>query len=78
MATTVWEAVDTHWCELQRCEATLLEERVYAGEAIPESGPRYFVRARKCSLGLECNLAGYSCRWAWTNPELDPFAMPSL
>jgi hypothetical protein len=33
------------------------------------------VRARRCDLDMECNLAGYSCRWAFTNPDLDPFEM---
>jgi hypothetical protein len=56
------------------CEAVLMEERVYPHEIVPDCGPAYFVRARKCSYGLECNVAGYSCRWAWTNPENDPFA----
>jgi len=30
--------------------------------------------ARKCSSGLECNLNGFSCRWAYTNPNADPLA----
>jgi hypothetical protein len=74
MATIIWETVGSHWCDLQECEAHLLEERIYPIDFVPDTGVPYHVRSRKCSLGLDCNLAGYHCRWAWTNPEHDPFA----
>jgi hypothetical protein len=74
MATIAWEPVATHWCDLQGCEAQLLEQRAYPADQVPDTGVRFKVLARKCSFGVECNLAGYACRWAWTNPDYDPFA----
>ena len=74
MATIIWESAARHWCDLQKCEAELLEQRVYPGDSLPDTRARYQVRARRCSLALDCNLAGYYCRWAWTNPDNDPFA----
>ncbi len=74
MSTIIWEVIKKHWCDLMEQEAELLEERVYPGDPIPEGGTAYQVLARKCSHGIECNMAGYYCRWAWTNPEYDPFA----
>ena len=46
----------------------------YLGDPLPDVGRPYKVLARKCSLGLECNLAGFACRWSYTNPDYDPFA----
>lgn len=55
-------------------EAELLEERVYPADILPDVGAPYQVWARKCSLGVNCNLAGYACRWSFINPDYDPFA----
>ncbi|MBI4771241.1 MAG: hypothetical protein HY784_12740 [Chloroflexi bacterium] len=74
MSTVVWEVAKKIWCDAMRQEAELLEERVYPDERLLAVGAPYRVRARKCSLGIECNLAGYDCRWAATNPDYDPFA----
>lgn len=74
MAVIVWEIVDRHWCDLAQQQAELLEERVYPGDPLPDPGALYQVRGRKCALAVDCNRAGYSCRWAWTNPDYDPFA----
>jgi hypothetical protein len=74
MSTTVWEVIDTIRCDRTGEKAQLLEERVYAGDPVPDVGRPFHVRARKCSLGGECNLAGYACRWSYLNPNFDPFA----
>jgi hypothetical protein len=73
MATVVWEAVSRQWCDLMHQEADLLEERVYPADILPDVGRPYLVWARKCSLGVRCNLAGYTCRWSYLNPDYDPF-----
>jgi hypothetical protein len=54
-------------------EAELLEERVYLDDPFPDVGQPFHVRARKCSLGADCNLAEYACRWSYINPNYDPF-----
>jgi hypothetical protein len=74
MATIVWETVSKHWCDLMNEEAELLEERVYPADLMPDVGAPYHVWARKCSLGISCNLAGCACRWSFINPAYDPFA----
>ncbi len=74
MSVVMWEVVKQVWCNRMQQEAQLLEQRVYAAEPVPAVQASYQVRARKCSLGIDCNLAGYSCRWAFNNPNFDPFA----
>jgi hypothetical protein len=74
MADSVWIEVDKVWCDRVSAEVALLEERVYPAEVLPDTGAPYQVRARKCTLGLDCNLAGYTCRYALNNPNYDPFA----
>lgn len=74
MAETIWIEVDKVWCDRVMAEAALLEERVYPAEPLRDAGTPYQVRARKCAYGLECNLAGYTCRYAFNNPNYDPFA----
>lgn len=72
MATVRWVSVRTQWCDRIGAEARLMEQRVYPADRLPDL-PAYRVNARRCSLWLECNLAGCSCRWAYTNPAYDPF-----
>ncbi len=75
MAKVVWETVGRAFCEHRHEEAQLLEQRVYPDEALPDAGMPYQVRARKCSFDIDCNLAGYPCCCAGTNPGgRDPFA----
>lgn len=74
MSATVWEIVDTITCERTGEPAHLMEERVYRGDPLPDVGQPFKVRARKCSLGSECNQIGYACRWSYLNPSFDPFA----
>jgi hypothetical protein len=73
MSTTVWKIVGQTSCVYTGWPAELLEQRVYFDEHVPDVGQPYRVLARKCSRALECNQAGYSCQWAYTNPGRDPF-----
>ena len=77
MAIIVWESVKKVRCDRLAQEAELLEERIYVEDLMPGVGRPYKVRARKCSLGMDCHLAGFSCRWAYTNPNYDPLAEAS-
>lgn len=72
MATQEWVAVTQEWCNLVEQEVQLLELRVYPADVLPDTQP-YRVAARKCSVDITCNMAGFPCKWAYTNPELDPF-----
>ena len=74
MSDSIWLVVDKVCCDRMQTEARLLEERVYADETVASPGAPFLVRARKCSLGLACNLVGYPCRYAFNNPNYDPFA----
>ncbi|MCB8923293.1 MAG: hypothetical protein H6662_17025 [Ardenticatenaceae bacterium] len=72
MATQKWVAIKQEWCNLVEQDVELMELRVYPDDVIP--GPQeYKVTARKCSVDVTCNMAGFPCKWAYTNPELDPF-----
>ncbi len=72
MAMQKWVAVKQEWCDLVEQDVELLELHIYPDDII--SGPQeYRVAARKCSVDVTCNMAGFPCKWAYTNPELDPF-----
>lgn len=73
MAKIVWERVSQVWCDHRKEMADLLEERVYPDELLPAPAGEFQVRARKCQFAIDCNLAGYPCKWSWTNPDYDPF-----
>lgn len=72
MATAKWVTVKTKWCEAIEAEATLKEHRVYPNDVIPSLQP-YRVTARQCTAAIACNMKGYPCQWAFTNPDLDRF-----
>lgn len=74
MARIQWEIAQTIWCDRLQQDAYLLEQRIYPEDPIPDAGRPYQIKARMCSCGEQCNMIGYSCRWAFTNPHLDPFA----
>lgn len=73
MAVIVWKTAQRIYCDRAQGEADLYEERVYPNDVLPDVGAPYKVRARQCSLGMKCGLAGFTCRWAGTNPVYDPF-----
>jgi hypothetical protein len=72
MAYEAWVTIDTHRCEKLNSDASLLERRIYPADQMPDF-PGYQVRARKCSLGIVCNLAGIPCEWAYSTLGADPF-----
>lgn len=74
MAATEWVVIRKLWCERAHREAQLLEQRVYPAEILPET-VGYRVLAHKCESAIECNLREFPCRWAYTRPEHDPFAL---
>jgi len=74
MSATGWFIVKTTWCERAGRHARLLEQRVYPAEILPDM-LGYRVLARKCECAIECNLREFPCRWAYTRPEHDPFAL---
>ncbi len=73
MPTIIWEVTKKIWCDRVKKEVDLLEERVYPDEPVPDVGKPFQVLARKCPLGVECNLIGFACRWSGLNPNYDPF-----
>lgn len=72
MAAEQWVVVGKRWCEFRQEEATLLEKRAFPSGIVRfYQAPR--VLEQKCDCGVDCNLAGYPCKWAFTNPSYDPF-----
>jgi hypothetical protein len=74
MTTTKWIIVEKKWCELIGQEASIMEQRVYAADMLPDTEP-FRVIARKCSANFACNLADVPCHWAFTNPQVDRFQL---
>ncbi len=74
MATLVDHTLKTIYCERVGQTVSLVEERIYPHEILPDAGgTQYQAKRRRCSEGIDCNLAGYSCRWSGLNPDYDPF-----
>jgi hypothetical protein len=74
MAFTTWVTAGTKYCDLLQRNITFMEQRVYPTIDAPELAG-YRVLAEKCSHDVVCNLAGYPCRWAFTNPSIDRYAL---
>jgi hypothetical protein len=72
VASQAWVTTNTRWCDKMNAEASMMERRVYPAEIMPDF-PAYQVTARKCTLGISCNIAGYPCKWAYSNIGDDPF-----
>lgn len=70
MAITQWVTVKSKFCELIQEQAELQELRAYTTNDYldPDS---YQIIAQRCSVDVPCNLAGCSCKWAYTNPAMD-------
>ncbi len=71
MAISVWTQLDRTWCQRAQEEVFLSEQRVFP-EGLLRQAHEYRVDARRCSHALQCNLTGLACRWAFTNPEVEP------
>jgi hypothetical protein len=68
-----WRLVTTEFCFRARQPARFMElHREVPAETSGQPEDR--VLARACSLAIDCNLVGFPCRWAFTNPDFDPFA----
>jgi hypothetical protein len=74
MAGLTWREERRMLCPRAGQVARLLVEVLTAAELLGDE-QQARVRARRCDLDMECNQAGYPCRWAFTNPDLDPFAI---
>lgn len=74
MASQAWVTTSTRWCDMMNGEASMMEKRVYPAEIMPDF-PAYRVTAKKCTLGMTCNVAGYPCKWAYTDFGDDPFEL---
>jgi hypothetical protein len=73
MATIDWVIVDSRRCELLGRQVALLEERLFPADAPELMG--YQVKATRCSDHVVCNMAGFPCRHAFTNPDSDRLAL---
>jgi hypothetical protein len=74
MAKKTWVTVGTKYCELLQRNVAFMEQRVYPTIDAPEV-VGYRVLAEKCSDDIVCNMAGYPCRWAFTNPLVDRYVL---
>jgi len=67
-----WETIKFCFCERIGAEVGLEAEFVYPADWLPELKPR--ILAHRCTRSLECNAEERaSCKWAGTNPMVDPF-----
>lgn len=72
MSVKDWQPIQYCFCQHVGEEVALEAELVYPPEWLPDQQPR--VLAHRCSRGMVCNLDNRaSCRWAGTNPAIDPF-----
>lgn len=67
-----WRLVTSEFCSRARQSVCLVELHREAARGRGE--PEDQMLARACNLAIECNLVGFPCRWAFTNPDYDPFA----
>ncbi len=74
MTTTKWVIVDKKWCEYIDMEATIMEQRIYPADVLPDTSS-YKVISRKCSANVACNLAEVPCTYAFTNPVTDRYEL---
>jgi len=74
MTTTKWVVVDKKWCEYIDMEATIMEQRIYPADVMPDTSS-FKVISRKCSANLACNLAEVPCSYAFTNPTTDRYEL---
>lgn len=71
MAVAVWTELDKIWCDRAQEDVVLQEKRVFPTGFLRQAS-EFRVAARHCSQALQCNMAGYPCKWAFTNPDYDP------
>lgn len=74
MSTQQWVTVKRKFCDLIQLEAELQELRVYTTNEMLDTSS-YRVMAERCTVDVACNIAGCSCKWAYTNPTVDQMAL---
>ena len=72
MAERMSILVNRAWCSRANQTTELREDRLAPADLLPDLSPPRVV-ARRCSLAIDCNMAGIPCSWAFTNPGFDPF-----
>jgi hypothetical protein len=71
MARKNWEVTRVCFCEHVNQEVALEAEVLYPVDYLPDP-PR--ILSHRCSHGLKCNqMEKAACKWAGTNPDIDPF-----
>ena len=71
MAQKTWEVTRVCFCEHVNREVALEAEMIYPVDHLPDP-PRLV--SHRCSLGVQCSqFRQAACKWAGTNPDLDPF-----
>jgi len=74
MATEQWVVVGQKNCELIHKDVELREQRVYpTADFLRDFAAAYRVRTCACSAGIDCNLAGIPCKYAFNAPDTDRF-----
>lgn len=73
MAKIVKTVIKEIYCDRLNRDVSLIEDRVYPSEVMPDAGVAFHSQARACSFGVECNRFGYACKWSGLNPNYDPF-----
>lgn len=74
MAKIIKAVIKEIYCDRLNRDVSLVEERVYPSEIIPDTaGMAFHAKSRQCSFGIDCNRFGYACKWSGLNPNYDPF-----
>jgi hypothetical protein len=74
MAEEQWVRVGVKRCDLLDVDVELREQRLYPTvDFLRTQVDAYRVLACICTSAITCNMAGISCRWAFTNPDNDRF-----
>ncbi len=71
MANKNWEVAKVCFCEHVSQDVALEVEVLYPIDYLRDP-PR--ILSHRCSHGVQCNqMQQAACKWAGTNPEVDPF-----
>jgi hypothetical protein len=71
MSEQNWEVVRVCYCEHVGQDVALEAKLVYPDDFLPDP-PR--VVSHRCSQAVSCSLRPQeSCKWAGSNPDMDPF-----
>lgn len=74
MAVEKWVTIRAQRCELSGLMMELRERRAYPSSGLLRAqSTDYVVRGYACTAAIRCNMTGVPCRWAFNNPDNDPF-----